>query len=64
LTIFRVLNATDFVVPALEILDNAFERTPPRLRPLENLRTIDRHRPMPVHRLGGQADPPEDSDLR
>src|SRR3954447_11339436 len=64
-TIFDVLNATDFVVPALEILDTRFERVDPQTKSTRKIfDTIADNAANAGIVLGGRPIRPMDADLR
>jgi 2-oxo-hept-3-ene-1,7-dioate hydratase len=64
-TLFDVLNATDFVVPALEILDTRIERVDPNTKATRKIfDTIADNAANAGIVLGGRPIRPEDTDLR
>lgn len=64
-TMFHVLNATDFVVPALEILDTRIERVDPRTKATRKIYdTIADNAANAGIVLGGRPIRPLDADLR
>lgn len=64
-TMFDVLNATDFVVPALEILDTRIERIDPATKATRKIfDTIADNAANAGIVLGGRPIRPEDTDLR
>ena len=64
-TIFDVLNATDFVVPALEILDTRIERVDPQTKATRKITdTISDNAANAGIVLGGRPIRPLDTDLR
>src|ERR1700742_4605644 len=64
-TLFDVLNATDFVVPALEILDTRIERVDPRTKATRKIfDTIADNAANAGIVLGGRPIRPLDADLR
>jgi 2-oxo-hept-3-ene-1,7-dioate hydratase len=64
-TLFDVLNATDFVVPALEILDTRIERVDPRTKATRKIfDTIADNAANAGIVLGGRPIRPTDADLR
>jgi len=64
-TLFDVLNATDFVVPALEILDTRIERVDPKTKATRKIfDTIADNAANAGIVLGGRPIRPRDADLR
>src|SRR5215218_4937784 len=64
-TMFDVLNATDFVVPALEILDTRIERVDPKTKSMrKSFDTIADNAANAGIVLGGRPFRPGDADLR
>ena len=64
-TLFDVLNATDFVVPALEILDTRIERVDPATKATRRIfDTIADNAANAGIVLGGRPIKPQDTDLR